>query len=141
MRSAELVRALPEAAIPIATAAIVLAFHNVTGRLRGETAQVPAAARRWLAGMGAALFLLIAVGHWLGRYELLFSPTGTVFGVGWTDDHINLPGRTIMAVVAALVAVFLAYSAFRFRGLKWVVGPVGAWVVLLVLGRRGPEGW
>ena len=51
----------------------------------------------------AALFLLIAVGHWLGRYELLFSPTGTVFGVGWTDAHINLPGRTIMAVVAAVV--------------------------------------
>ena len=32
-----------------ALGAIVLAFHNVTGRLRGDTAQVPAAARRWLS--------------------------------------------------------------------------------------------
>jgi uncharacterized membrane protein (UPF0182 family) len=120
-------------AVIVALGAMVLAFHNVTGRLRGETAQLPVAARPWLAGMGAALFLLIAVGHWLGRYELLFSPTGTVFGVGWTDDHINLPGRTILAVVAAVVAGFLAFSAIRFRGFKWIVWPVGAWVVLLVL--------
>ena len=117
----------------VALGAIVLALHNVTGRLRGETAQVPPAARRWLAGIGAALFLIVAVGHWLGRYELLFSPTGTVFGVGWTDDHINLPGRTILAVVAAVTAGFLAFSAIRFRGYRWMVWPVGAWLALLIL--------
>jgi uncharacterized membrane protein (UPF0182 family) len=117
----------------VALGAIVLAFHNMTGRLRGEMAQVPPAARRWLAGLGAALFLLIAVGHWLGRYELLFSPTGTVFGVGWTDDHINLPGRTILAVVAAATAGFLAFSAIRFRGYRWMAWPVGAWLALLIL--------
>ncbi|MBT8479258.1 MAG: UPF0182 family protein, partial [Gemmatimonadetes bacterium] len=113
--------------------AIVAAFHNVTGRLRGETAVLGPAAWKWLAGLGAVLFLLIAVGHWLGRYELLFSPTGTVFGVGYTDAHVNLPGRTILAVVAVVTAGFLAASAIRFRGHRWMAWPVAGWVVMVFL--------
>lgn len=112
---------------------ILAVFHNVTGRLRGEPAQLGAAARKWLASLGAVLFLLIAVGHWLGRYELLFSPTGTVFGVGYTDDHINLPGRAILAVVALVTSGFLAAAAVRFRGYRWIAGPVAGWLVLVLL--------
>ncbi len=112
---------------------ILAVFHNVTGRLRGEPAQLGATARKWLVTLGAVLFLLIAVGHWLGRYELLFSPTGTVFGVGYTDDHVNLPGRAILAVVALVTSGFLAAAAVRFRGNRWIVGPVAGWLVLVLL--------
>ncbi len=119
--------------------AIVLAFHNLTGRLRGETAQLGVPARKWLASLGAAVFLLIAVGHWLGRYELMFSHTGTVFGVGYTDAHVSLPVRTILAVVAVATAGFLAASAVRFRGYRWMVWPVAGWLVLvLLLGSAAP---
>jgi uncharacterized membrane protein (UPF0182 family) len=112
---------------------ILAVFHNLTGRLRGEPDLLGATARKWLVSLGAVLFLLIAVGHWLGRYELLFSPTGTVFGVGYTDDHVNLPGRTILAVVALVTAGFLAAAAIRFRGNRWIVGPVAGWLVLVLL--------
>lgn len=112
---------------------ILAVFHNVTGRLRGEPKQFGAAARKWLTTLGAVLFLLIAVGHWLGRYELLFSPTGTVFGVGYTDDHVNLPGRAILAVVALVTSGFLAAAAVRFRGYRWIAGPVAGWLVLVLL--------
>ncbi len=112
---------------------ILAVFHNVTGRLRGEPALLGATARKWLASLGAVLFLLIAVGHWLGRYELLFSPTGTVFGVGYTDDHVNLPGRAILAVVAVVTAGFLVAAAVRFRGYRWMAWPVAGWLVLVLL--------
>lgn len=112
---------------------ILAVFHNVTGRLRGEPALLGATARKWLASLGAVLFLLIAVGHWLGRYELLFSPTGTVFGVGYTDDHVNLPGRAILAVVAVATSGFLLAAAVRFRGYRWMVWPVAGWLVLVLL--------
>ena len=112
---------------------ILAVFHVVTGRLRGEPELLGATARKWLTTLGAVLFLLIAVGHWLGRYELLFSPTGTVFGVGYTDDHINLPGRAILAVVALVTSGFLAAAAVRFRGNRWIVGPVAGWLVLVFL--------
>jgi uncharacterized membrane protein (UPF0182 family) len=117
----------------VALGAILAAFYNVTGRLRGERAVLTATAWKWLAALGAVLFLLIAVGHWLGRYELLFSPTGTVFGVGYTDAHVNLPGRTILTVVAVVTAGFLAASAVRFRGYRWMVWPVAGWLVLVFL--------
>ena len=112
---------------------ILAVFYNVTGRLRGEPALLGATARKWLAALGAVLFVLIAVGHWLGRYELLFSPTGTVFGVGYTDDHVNLPGRAILAVVALVTAGFLAAAAVRFRGYRWMAWPVAGWLVLVLL--------
>jgi len=113
--------------------AILMAFHRVTDRLRGEPDLLGPPARKWLIGLGAFLFLLIAVGHWLGRYELLFSPTGTVFGVGYTDAHVNLPGKTILAVAALLTAGFLAASAVRFRGYRWIAWPVASWLVLVLL--------
>ncbi|MDT8436279.1 MAG: UPF0182 family protein [Gemmatimonadota bacterium] len=113
---------------------ILATFHYMSSRLRGEPVQfVGEAARKWLISLAAVLFLLIAAGHWLGRYELLFSPTGTVFGVGYTDDHVNLPGRTILAVVALATAGFLFAAAVRFRGYRWIVWPVAGWLVLMFL--------
>jgi uncharacterized membrane protein (UPF0182 family) len=111
---------------------IVVAFHYLTGRLRGE-ARFWEGARVQLAVLVAVIFLLIAVGHWLGRYELLFSPTGTVFGVGYTDDHVNLPGRALLTVVALATAGFALAGGVFSKRYRWIVGPVAIWFVLLIL--------
>ncbi|NIP80598.1 MAG: UPF0182 family protein, partial [Gemmatimonadetes bacterium] len=86
-----------------------------------------------LAVLVAVIFLLIAVGHWLGRYELLYSPTGTVFGVGYTDDHVNLPGRALLTVVAVATAGFVFAGGVFSSGYRWIVRPVAVWFVLLIL--------
>ncbi len=111
---------------------IVLAFHYLTGRLRGE-ARFWEGARVQLAVLVAVMFLLIAAGHWLGRYELLYSPTGAVFGVGYTDDHVNLPGRALLTVVAVATAGFVLVGGVFSKRYRWVVGPVAIWFVLLIL--------
>jgi len=120
------------------TVLIVLSLHYLTGRLRGEP-RFWEGARTQLAVLIAVMFLLIAAGHWLGRYELLYSPTGTVFGVGYTDDHVNLPGRALLTVVAVATAGFVFAGGVFSRGYRWVVAPVAIWfVLLLVVGSLAP---
>jgi uncharacterized membrane protein (UPF0182 family) len=112
---------------------IMVAFHYLTARLRGEPRLFGDGARVQLAVLVAVLFLLIAAGHWLGRYELLYSPTGTVFGVGYTDDHVNLPGRALLTVVAVVTAGFVFAGGLFSSGYRWIVWPVAIWFVLLIL--------
>jgi len=112
---------------------ILVGFRYVTGHLRGDPALLGGGARKRLAVLGAAIFLLIAAGHWLGRYELLFSPTGTVFGVGYTDDHVQLPGRTLLAVVALATAGFVFVGGVFSRGRRWIVWPAAGWFALWIL--------
>ncbi|HSR41275.1 MAG TPA: UPF0182 family protein, partial [Longimicrobiales bacterium] len=112
---------------------ILLGFHYLTGRLRGQTTLFGGGARRRWAVLGAAIFLLIGVGHWLGRYELLYSPTGTVFGVGYTDAHVNLPGRTILAVVATATAGFVLAAGLLSLDRRWFLWPVAGWLAAWLL--------
>ncbi|UCF21549.1 MAG: UPF0182 family protein, partial [Gemmatimonadota bacterium] len=111
---------------------IVIALHHLTGRLRGEP-RFWETARAQLAVLVGVLFLLIAAGHWLSRYELLYSPTGTVFGVGYTDDHVNLPGRALLTVVALATAGFVLFGGIFSRRYRWILPPVAVWFVLLIL--------
>ena len=76
--------------------AIVAGFYYFAAMLRGERFSFTGKVRAHLLVLGAGLFVLVAAGHWLGRYELLFSPTGAVYGVGYTDDHVTLPVRTLL---------------------------------------------
>ena len=50
-------------------------------------------------------FILGAVYFWLQRYEILYSPTGIVYGASYTDVHVSLIADTIMAGLCALSAV------------------------------------
>ena len=75
-------------------------------------------AQRHLLILGGALFLLRAWGHWLERYELLYSTRSVVFGAGFADVHATLPATTLMSGVAFLTAVgfwALARQGIRFN--------------------------
>lgn len=75
-------------------------------------------AQRHLLILGGSLFLIRAWGHWLDRYELLYSTRGVVFGAGFTDVHAALPATTLMSGVAFLTAIgfwVLARQGIRLR--------------------------
>src|SRR5205823_4526855 len=59
-------------------------------------------ARTHLLLLGAALLALKAVGFWLDRYEIVFSPRGLVLGAPYTDVPATLPMLGALAVLAAL---------------------------------------
>jgi uncharacterized membrane protein (UPF0182 family) len=118
--------------------AIMAGFYYIACLLRGERFSLTGKVRAHLVVLGAVLFVLVAVGHWLGRYELLFSPTGAVYGVGYTDDHVTLFARTLMSVVALVSAGLLVASIYS-KNNRLIIYSVGLWVGLnLVAGSIVP---
>jgi len=112
--------------------AIVAGFYYIAAMLRGERFALTGKVKAHLAVLGAGLFVLIAVGHWLGRYELLFSPTGAVYGVGYTDDHVTLPVRTLLTVIA-LVSAGLLVAGINSKTNRLIIYSVGLWFGLNLL--------
>src|SRR5690554_3602620 len=86
-----------------------------------------------------AFFLLLkALDYRLNMYQLLFSPTGVVFGAGYTDIHANLLGLKILFVIAILVAVILFVNLFK-KSYKLLIWTIGFWLLAsLVLGSIYP---
>ncbi|MFO8174226.1 MAG: UPF0182 family protein [Longimicrobiales bacterium] len=128
----ELLRAWLMAAI-VTVALMVAGFYYLTSRMRSDVSSFLPKARKQLVLMAAVLFLIIAAGHWLGRYELLYSPTGAVYGVGYTDDHVNLPGRALLALIAVVTAGILAVGALSSRSNRLLIWPVAVWLVATLL--------
>jgi len=112
--------------------AVVAGFYYIASMLRGEIFALAGKVKAHLAVLGAGLFVLIALGHWLGRYELLFSPTGAVYGVGYTDDHVTLAVRTLLTVIALVSAGLLVASIYSKTN-RLILYSVGLWIGLSLL--------
>jgi hypothetical protein len=90
-------------------------------------------ARAHLLVLGSLLLALKAVGFWLDRYDLLFSPRGIVVGAAYTDIHATLPMLGALAVLAALCAIACLVQ-IRRPGIRFVAGGLAALVVTWVVG-------
>ncbi len=78
------------------------------------------------------LGLPLAAGAFLGRYDLLYSHNGVVWGAGYTDVNV----RSGLAVVQALLVLVLTGLVLANVGLRrWqvAVGAMGAWLVISIL--------
>ncbi|MGB3492566.1 MAG: UPF0182 family protein [Elainellaceae cyanobacterium] len=85
-----------------------------------------------------AIALLVAVGFWLDRYELLFSPGGVVFGGGFTDVHARLHSYWIMGIATLVLMGIFVLSIWR-RGVALPIYGIGVYVLLyLVVGLGYP---
>jgi uncharacterized protein len=112
---------------------ISAAYYYAATALQGREFALQGKIKSHLAVLGGCLFLLVGVGHWLGRYDLLFSPTGAVYGIGFTDRYATLPARTILTFVAAGAAVLLIAS-IATQGKRLILYAVGGYVLLAFLG-------
>jgi uncharacterized membrane protein (UPF0182 family) len=95
--------------------------------------RLAAGARSHLLVLGALLLALKAVGFFLDRYELVYSPRGIVFGATYTDIHASLPVLGVLAVLAALCAVAALAQVAR-AGISMVAGGLVILVVFWVVG-------
>ena len=93
---------------------------------------VPPRMRNHLALLASAGAFLWSAGYLLDRYNLLFSPTGVVFGAGYTDVHAELLALNVLAVLAALLGVSLLVSLLR-KTWKFSLGVAGLVVVSSIL--------
>ncbi|CCU79463.1 INTEGRAL MEMBRANE PROTEIN (Rhomboid family) [Halanaerobium saccharolyticum subsp. saccharolyticum DSM 6643] len=81
------------------------------------------------------IFVFLLFKAWdyrLKMYNILFSPTGVVFGAGYTDVNANLLGYRILFFTVIFVALAVLYSLFR-NNYKPLVWGIGAWVILSIV--------
>ena len=79
----------------------------------GNSVRVDKSIRVHLAALASLILVCWGAGYWLERYSLLYSPTGVVFGGGYTDIKVLLPALSVLAVTAFLAALLLLVNIFR----------------------------
>lgn len=79
-----------------------------------------------------AISLFTALGFWLERFQLMYSPTGVVFGAGYTDIHARLQAYSIMMGISIALAVLVLIALTRTQIVLPVVG-VGVFIAALVV--------
>ena len=125
----------------VLVALMVAGLYYLFSRMRGEILTFSGGVQAHLGGLGTAIFLLLAIGHWLGRYDLLYSTSGAVVGIGYTDANAGLPVHYLMTGVAILSGILLSAGTFSssrrltywaiglWFGLNIVAGSVVPWAV------------
>ncbi|MCH7705908.1 MAG: UPF0182 family protein [Chloroflexi bacterium] len=116
----------------IATAAVYFIHYSI----RGVRFQLTPWMRGHLAVLGALVFLGLAADHFIDRYNLLFSPSGAVFGATYADVNARMLALLFLTAIAAASGVLLLVTLLPTlqgaRGNRLIMGAVGLWVVAAV---------
>ena len=133
----ELVRGVLWGLLVLAAVGVV-ALYFAAGRaaITPFGVRVDDRARRHLASLGAVLFLILALGAWLGRLQEIVSPSGIIQGASYADAHARMPAALAL-MIGALVAAALCVATAIGRSPRG--GLVGAAVYAIVL--LGGEGY
>jgi uncharacterized membrane protein (UPF0182 family) len=101
-------------AVVILAGIAALATHYLYGgiRLQGGGQRISPAARMHLGLLLAVFLLLRGIDYWLGRYSLTTHDSPRITGLTYTDANAVLSARTVLAVIAVLVALLFVVAAF-----------------------------
>ena len=100
--------------------------------LNDGTASILPHVRLHVSAIGAALFVVIAWGHSLASYDLVYSGRGVAFGASYTDVHAELVALRAMFWIALIIAVLLLANVVLRRLWLPIIGGV-AWMGLALL--------
>ena len=76
---------------------------------QGRFSGFSGAQQRHLYSLAAGLLGVTALGHWLSRYELLYSAQGVSYGASFTDVHINLPVNVALSIISLTLSLALLW--------------------------------
>lgn len=116
------------------TAVLTAGGHFLLGAIRPDstTEKVSPAARVQLGLLLVAILGVRAWGYWLDRYELNFSPRGTVTGASYTDINASLPALYLLIGVS-VVAILLILVSLRRNGFLLPGSALGLLVVASII--------
>jgi uncharacterized protein len=122
----------------IATLATSYLYGSI--RVTGREIRIAKAARVQLAVIAAVYLLLQAASVWLDRYATLTDSNvnGMINGAAYTDVNATIPGRTILAGIAIVVALLFVLTAFIGRWRFPMVGTALLLVSAIVVGMIYP---
>ena len=128
--------------VTFASAAVLISFvmtavvSYLYGSVRvgqGEL-RISKAARIQLAVTAAVYILIQAASLWLDRYLTLVAPGDRITGPGYTGVNATIPGLTILAIAAIVVAALFALTAAIGRWRLPIAGTALLIVTSLVVG-------
>ncbi|MGI8934933.1 MAG: UPF0182 family protein [Phormidesmis sp.] len=101
--------------------------------------------QRHLYALAASLLMVTALGHWLNRYELLYSPQGVTYGASYTDIQVGLPVNGALSLISLGLALTLMWRAFVQPKVGWtqstrplrarpVVGAIAIYLLFAIVG-------
>ncbi|TAM68659.1 MAG: UPF0182 family protein [Microbacteriaceae bacterium] len=124
----------------IATLATCYLYGSI--RVSGREVRISKAARVQIAVVAAIYLLLQAVSVWLDRYVTLTDSNvhNMINGAAYTDINATIPGRTILAGIAIVVAALFLLTAFIGRWRFPMVGTALLLVSVIVVGALYPWG-
>jgi uncharacterized membrane protein (UPF0182 family) len=131
----QMLRGLGQALVVLAALAsggLYLVSGSLSSGFPSRMSMTPTA-RRHLALLAAAFFLLLAWAAWLNRAEHLLETSGLIHGASYADVHARMPAALLMMVAALAGAILAATQAFTPR--NWLIPlGVGLWVVASIGG-------
>lgn len=96
-------------------------------------------AKAHIAVLIALIFALKGAGYKLASYEILFSPSGLLYGATYSDVYALLIAYKTLIVISLIVAAVIIANIFVKR-INWILISIGAWIVIaLVLGGVYPN--
>jgi len=107
-------------------ALIIYFFAQLHNLREGEIVVLPHV-RLHTSALGAALFAVIAWGHRLAAFDLLYSARGVAVGASYTDVHAELPALRAMFWLALIIAATLLANVILRRLWLPLIG-VGVWM-------------
>ena len=127
-------------AIVLISGLAAVATHYLYGgiRINGREVRVTRAARVQIAVTAGIYVALQAVSIWLDQFATLTNDTGVVTGATYTDVNAGIPGRAILAGIAALVAVLFIVTAAIGRWRLPLIGTGLLVVSSLIIGTIYP---
>ena len=114
--------------IVIGVATGVLAFANFT--LRGVNFTLTPAIRNQLIIIGAFVVIIVSIGLWIDRLELVHSDGGVVYGATYADVYAKKVALLILSILGLLVAAIMVVGALIGK-MRISIAPVGLWVILI----------
>ena len=120
--------------------ALVALGHVLVGGIQWDQNRVSLSspARLHLAGLAAAIIVLLGLRLWLGRYLLVIDGNGVGGALGYTDVEARIPVLWALAAAAVAAAISLVWGARR-RSLIPPVFGIGAFLAVgLLLGAGYP---
>ncbi|MFN4179408.1 MAG: UPF0182 family protein [Armatimonadota bacterium] len=94
--------------------------------------EAPAFAARPLLAFVACFLFLLAIAQFLGRYSILFSTRGVLFGAGFADVYGTRFAFWLMMIVSLIGAVWCLYEmrSGELRRLRWIfIALFATWLV------------
>jgi len=118
--------------IVVMIAVFAIYFHKKSISISGIKVNIRKDVKIHLSIILLLLFALIAWSYNLSMYQLLYSPTGIVYGAGHTDIHAGLLGYKALFVVA-IGTVFLTFISIFRKGILLPIEGVAALVIVYIV--------